>query len=175
MFWCSKEPSRDGSFEYLQHIFLHPRQPRRDPFRPHCIVVIHSKPTALMQWVRNGSRLGYASVTLTHTDSADGTQGPSTTIRSFRNDTYHIRRVRNSSYLIRNLPQGPFHPRQNFEKYEKSSADENNAMIRNARQEYVSIRIVSVSHSYLNVSKRIIPQSTQSCGLIRFHSGRYLW
>ena len=35
-------------------------------------------------------------------------------------------------------------------------------MIRNARQEYVSIRIVSASYSYLNVSKRIIPQSTQS-------------
>ena len=44
-------------------------------------------------------------------------------------------------------------------------------MIRNARQEYVSIRIISVSHSHLNVSKRIIPQSTHSCGLVRFQFG----
>ena len=47
-------------------------------------------------------------------------------------------------------------------------------MMRNARQEYVIIRILSVSHSHLNVSKPIFPQSTQSCGLVRFHSGRYL-
>ena len=53
------------------------------------------------------------------------------------------------------LPQGHFHLRPNFEKYQKGSADENNAMLRNARREYVSIRIVSVSHSHLNVSKRI--------------------
>ena len=78
--------------------------------------------------------IGYAPVTHTLTDSADGTLSPSAIIRSFRNDTYHIRRERNSSYLIRNLPQGPSHPRPNFEKYQKSSADENNAMIRNPRQ-----------------------------------------
>ena len=92
--------------------------------------------------------------------------------------------IRNSSYLIRNSPQGHFHPRPNFEKYQKSSVDENYAMMRNAWREYVIIRILSVSHSYLNVSKPIIPQSTQSCGLlrfhseqtaaVRFHSGRYL-
>ena len=42
---------------------------------------------------------------------------------------------------------GHFHPRPNFEKYQKSSADENNEMMRNTRQEYVIIRILSVSHS----------------------------
>ena len=63
---------------------------------------------------------------------------------------------------------------QILKNIKKSSADENNAMIRNARQEYVIIRFLPVSHSHLNVSKPIIPQSTQSCGLVRFHSGRYL-
>ena len=77
-------------------------------------------------------------------------------------------------YIIRNLPQVHFYPRPNFEKYQKSSADENNAMMRNARQEYVITRILSVSHSHLNVPKPIIQQSTQRCGLVRFHSGRYL-
>ena len=70
---------------------------------------------------------------------------PSATIRSFRNDTYLIRRERNSSYLIRNLPQGTFHPRPNFEKYQKSSADENNAKMRNAWQEYVIMSYVLCS------------------------------
>ena len=45
--------------------------------------------------------------------------------------------------------------------------DENNAMMRNARQEYVIIRIVSVAHSHINVSKPIIPQST---GTVSFGS-----
>ena len=45
-------------------------------------------------------------------------------------------------------------------------ADENNAVMRNARQSYVIIRIASVSHPHLNLSKPILPQSTQS-----FHSG----
>ena len=107
------------------------------------------------------------SHTHTLTDPADGTLIPSETIRSFRYDTYHIRRERNR---ILSAPQGHFHPRPNFEKYQKNSADENNAMMRNARQ----VRILSVSHSHLNVSKPIIPQSTQSCGLVQFHSGRYL-
>ena len=79
-------------------------------------------------------------------------------------------RISSAENVTRNLPQGHFHPRPNFEKYQKSSADENNAMMRNARQEHVSIRILSVSHSHLNVSKPIIPQSTHSCGLVRFHS-----
>ena len=59
---------------------------------------------------------------------------------------------------------------QILKNIKKSSADENNAMMRKARQEYVIIRIVSVSHSH----QPIIPQPTQSCELIRFHSGRYL-
>ena len=63
---------------------------------------------------------------------------------------------------------------QILKNIKKSSADENNAMMRNAWQEYVIIRILSVSRSHLNVSKPIIPQSTQSCGLVRFYSGRYL-
>ena len=57
---------------------------------------------------------------------------------------------------------------QILKKYQKSSADESNAMMRNTRQEYVIIRIISVSHSHLNVSKPIFPQSTQSCGWYGF-------
>ena len=60
---------------------------------------------------------------------------------TIRNYTYLIRRHRNSSYL----PQDPFHPRPNFEKYQKSSADEQNAIIRNSRHSDVSIRISSVT------------------------------
>ena len=70
----------------------------------------------------------------------------------------HIRRQRNRMYLIRNLPQGHFHLRPHFEKYQKSSADENNAMMRNARQEYVIIRILFASERIKTSHSAVYPK-----------------
>ena len=82
-----------------------------------------------------------------------------------------IRITSTESITVRKLSQRPFHPRPNFEKKTKNSfADENNAMVHNARHLYV-ISIISVSHPHLNLSKPIIPQSTHCCGLIRFSLG----
>ena len=90
---------------------------------------------------------------------------------TIRNYTYLIRRVRNSSYLIRKTRSIRA---QILKNIKKSSADEQNAIIRNSWHSYVSIRISSVSHPLLNVSKPITPQTTQSCGLIRFYTDRYV-
>ena len=57
-------------------------------------------------------------VTHTDTDSADSTDGPSVSIRSFRNGPYRIRRVHTS------YPQGPQDSRPNFEKFQNSGANE---------------------------------------------------
>ena len=47
----------------------------------------------------------------------------------------HSVTIRNYTYIItvHIYPQESFHPRQNFEKYQKSSADEQNAIICNSR------------------------------------------
>ena len=60
-----------------------------------------------------------------------------------RNYTYLIRRVPYSSYLIRKTHSIRA---QIFKNIKKSSADEQNAIIRNSRHSCVSIRILSVSH-----------------------------
>ena len=49
------------------------------------------------------------------------------------------------SLTVRILSARPNHPRPNFEKYQKRSADEQIAIIRNSRQAYVGIRISSVT------------------------------
>ena len=58
---------------------------------------------------------------------------------TIRNYTYLIRRVRNSSYLIRKTLSIRA---QIFEKYQKSSADEQSVIIRNSRHSYVNIYIL---------------------------------